>query len=321
MAIGPLREYCLFDQKSLPFCMTLDIRQLGAFLCVAHHGTLGRAAQTLNITQPALSRTIKRLEDQVGAPLFERHTTGMVLTPFGHALLPHAKVLQHEADQATEEIDALRGLAKGTIRVGAVASAISLILPLAIARVLARWPNLQVHIVEGVGDLLTDALLKHEIDLAIGVSLTENEAICAIPDAEWHDTSDVIAATGHPLREQGALQVTDLIGHKWVLPPQGTAPFAEVVALFREQGLPGPDVVVETRSIIAIKSLVTHAGFLSWMPRPMYDAERLAGLVQALSVTGSPRDRRLMVFRRRQGVLSGPAVKLLDALREVAAQD
>ena len=124
--------------------MTYDIRQLNAFLAVVQHGSLGRAAQRLNITQPALSRTIRRLEEQIGAPLFERYATGMMLTNFGQALLPHATLLQREAEQAAEEINALRGLSRGTIRVGAVASAVSLVLPVAIGRVLAD-PSAQAY--------------------------------------------------------------------------------------------------------------------------------------------------------------------------------
>ncbi|MDX3906724.1 MAG: LysR family transcriptional regulator [Pigmentiphaga sp.] len=298
--------------------MTYDIRQLNAFLAVVQHGTLGRAAQTLNITQPALSRTIRRLEEQIGAPLFERYATGMVLTPFGQALLPHATLLQREAEQAAEEINALRGLARGTIRVGAVASAVSLVLPIAIGRVLAQWPNLQVHVVEGVGDLLTDALLTHDIDLAIGVSMPDTADICVIPDCEWHDASHIIAATSHPLRKRTRLRLEDTLDHKWVLPPRGTAPFEEVTQLFASRGLPLPDIVVETRSIIALKSMVAHAGFLSWMPQPMYEAERTAGLADTLHLPHVGLQRRLMVFRRTKGILPQPAVKLLDALRQIA---
>ncbi|VCU68592.1 HTH-type transcriptional regulator CynR [Pigmentiphaga humi] len=300
--------------------MTFDIRQLTAFLAVVQHGTLGRAAQTLNITQPALSRTIRRLEEHVGAPLFERYATGMVLTGFGQALLPHATLLQREAEQATEEIHALRGLARGTIRVGAVASAVSRVLPQAIARVLARWPNLQVHIVEGVGDLLTDALLNYDIDLAVGVSMPDSPDICMIPDCEWRDASHILAACSHPLRSQARLRLGDTLAHKWVLPPRGTAPFDEVTHLFSSHGLPMPDVAIETRSIISIKSMVVHAGFLSWMPLPMYEAERQAGLADTLPVPGVGLARRLMVFRRRQGLLPQPAAKLLEALKAEVAE-
>ena len=121
--------------------MTFNLQQLRAFATTVTSGSLGRAAEVLHVTQPALSRTIKRLEDQVGAPLFERHSKGMQLTAIGSALLPHATLLQREADHAREEIDAMRSLAKGTIRVGAVASIATLVLPLAVSGVLARWPN------------------------------------------------------------------------------------------------------------------------------------------------------------------------------------
>ena len=72
--------------------MTLDSRQLAAFLAIVDHGSLGRAAEALHITQPALSRTIKRLETQLGAALFERYSKGMAPSAIGHALLPHARL-------------------------------------------------------------------------------------------------------------------------------------------------------------------------------------------------------------------------------------
>jgi len=112
--------------------ISYNLQQLRLFTTIVSCGSLGRAASALHLTQPALSRSLKRLEAQVGAPLFERHTKGMELTAIGDALLPHAMLLQHAAEQAREEIDAMRGLAKGTIKVGAVGSIASLILPLAV---------------------------------------------------------------------------------------------------------------------------------------------------------------------------------------------
>jgi len=299
--------------------MTFDLRQIGAFLAVCEHGSLGRAAAHLNVTQPALSRTIQRLEAQMGAPLFERYATGMVLTPYGEALLPHANLLWREADHAREAIHALRGLARGTIRVGAVASVASLVLPLAIRGVLARWPGLRVRILEGVGDFLADALVKHEIDLAIGIALPENEEICAVSDIGWHDSSDLVAATDHPLMRRQGLRLSDTLAHNWVMPPRGTAPFDELLHLFAGAGLPPPEIVAETRSIVALKSLVVRAGFLSWIAGPMYEAERRAGLIAPLPIPGASAARRLAVYRRRQGILPDPAVKLLEQLRQVTS--
>src|SRR4029450_5147200 len=100
--------------------MALDPRQLRAFLTIVRSGSLGLAAETLHVTQPALSRIIRRLEMQLGVQLFERRSTGMELTSFGQALLPHAMVLSEEAALAIAQINSLRGLGHGTVRIGAI---------------------------------------------------------------------------------------------------------------------------------------------------------------------------------------------------------
>ena len=82
--------------------MALEPRQLRAFLAIVQTGSLGRAAQELHLTQPALSRVVKQMENQLRVQLFERRTTGMELTSFGKALLPYATHLTEEADLAIE---------------------------------------------------------------------------------------------------------------------------------------------------------------------------------------------------------------------------
>src|SRR6185369_14087501 len=119
--------------------MALDPRQLRAFLAIVRCGSLGLAAESLHITQPALSRIVRRLEDQLGVPLFERRTTGMEPTAFGQALLPHVTVLPHVLE-----------------------------------RMLTQWPNLHVQITEGVEDALEVALNHNTIDVAISGPIPES---------------------------------------------------------------------------------------------------------------------------------------------------
>jgi DNA-binding transcriptional LysR family regulator len=298
--------------------MDLDRRQLTAFLAIATHGSLGRAAEVLHLTQPALSRTVKRLEAQVGAPLFERNSKGMLLTVVGETLLPHAALMTRVAEHATEEINALRGLAKGTIKVGGIASAVGLILPLAINRVLTQWPNLQAQIIEGVWDRLAEALTKHEIDIALGVAMDEGEAIVSIADCTWEDNSYVVAAMDHPLRQKTNLQLSDTLDQRWICTPRGTAPFVHMQQTFAAHGLASPNVLVETRSIITMKSMMIHAGFVCWMAGPMFEDDRRAGLIDALPIPNLGATRTLTAFRRRDGILPGPAIKLLDEIRKIS---
>lgn len=310
---------CRFDQNTLPFGMTFNLQQLQAFVTIVSSGSLGRAAETLHITQPALSRAIRRLEDQVGAPLFERHSRGMHLTAVGEALLPHAILLQREAEQAREEIDAMRGLARGTIRCGAVGSIASLVLPLAVSGVLQKWPNLKVEIIEGVWDRLADALVRREIDLALSMAVPDTDEITAIVDCRWEDCSYVVAALDHPLRSKSGLTLADTLDQQWAIPPRGTAPFEHMRQAFTEQGLGLPNVVVETRSITVLKSLVARSGFLSWMAEPMYVTESKAGVFDTLELPGVVGRRTLTAFRRRYGILPSPAIKLLEQLRQLTS--
>ncbi|MGJ4931595.1 LysR family transcriptional regulator [Bradyrhizobium sp. HKCCYLS2038] len=299
--------------------MALSVEQLSTFTTIVKAGSLGRAAAVLNMTQSALSRAIKRLEQQLGTELFERHSKGMQLTEIGKAFLPHAISLHAEATQALEEINALRGAGRGTVRVGAVASIASSVLPPAIERTLRKWPGLHFDVVEGVWDLLAAGLAKHEIDLALGAEAPDTDEIVAIRDCRWQDTSHVIVAADHPLRRRRKLMLADTLEERWTIPPAGTGPHQHLERVFAEQGLGLPDIVVRTRSITVLKSLVVDSGFLSWMAEPMFEPERRAGLVVPLSIAGVDGRRGLVAFRRRRGLLPVPSLKLLDELRRLTS--
>lgn len=297
--------------------MALDFRQLAAFNAVASTGSLGRAAEQLHVTQPALSRTIRKLEEETGGPLFERHSKGMQLTDIGRALLPHATLLERKAEQAIEEVRVMLGLGKGTIRVGAVGSIACMVLPQAIANLCRKWPNLQVLVTEGVWDRLADALVSHEIDLALGVAIDDvGEEIMAIKNCRWEDMSYIVAGKDHPLHKKDKLTLSDTLGEQWAILPKGTDPFAHLMKIFSRSGLSLPNVVVQTRSVTLLKSLVAQSGFLGWMPEPMYDAERKAGLIDALPIAEARDSRTLTAYRRRDGMLPAPCIKLLDELRK-----
>jgi len=217
--------------------MGYDLSQLAAFTATVAAGSLGRAAMALHITQPALSRIIQRLESSVGAPLFERHARGMQLTDIGRALLPHAQLLQREAQAAREEIDALRGVARGTIRVGAIASVSGLLLADLLSRVRERWPGLKVQVQEDVWNNLAEALVRRDIDLALGVEVADTDEVISIKDCRWQDTICIVAAPSHPLRRQRRLVLADTLQQPWAFVPQGTEPHQNLQRVFAANGL------------------------------------------------------------------------------------
>jgi DNA-binding transcriptional LysR family regulator len=294
--------------------MTFALDHLVAFKSVVETGSLGRAAIALHITQPALSRTIRALEERVGAPLFERQSKGMQLTDVGHALLPHAAVLVREAEVAEEEMRVLLGLAKGTVRIGAIGSVASYVLPLALDEFMRRWPLLKVEVVEAVWDRLAQALVKREVDVALGVELAKDDEIDMMSECSWKDSSHVVAAVDHPLRRHRKLTLREAMEQRWALPPAGTVPHAAFAEVLRRQKLEPPATVVTTSSITLLQSLVAQSTFLGWMPRSMF--RNIPG-IEVLDIPGTSTTSVLRAYRRRAGVLPGPAQRFVEVLREV----
>lgn len=297
--------------------MSLDPRHLRAFLAVVDAGSLGRAAEALHLSEPAVSRIVKRLEAQLHVQLFERRTTGMELTSFGQALLPYANLLNTEALHAVDEINALRGLDRGSLRIGAVASAAIMILPAVLERLLARWPGLQVQITEAVEDRLAAALVSNTLDVVISGAIADDNDIVKVTEPRFSDRYSVIASTTHPLTGRQNLSTRDLAGMQWVMPPEDAAPRRLFHAVIEELGVPPPVIRVETRSPAAIKSLVAGTQFLGWLPEPLFAAEQAAGLIAPLAVKELSLARRFYVYRRRQTFVAPPVLRFLEELRNV----
>jgi DNA-binding transcriptional LysR family regulator len=120
--------------------MTLDYRGIYTFLRIAQLGSVGAAASAMALTQPAVSRTLRKLEEELGAQLFLRHPTGMELTSFGRALLPHAASLQTGMQRAREEVELLKGSSKGLARVGILPSLLPSCLSAVLNNALRKLP-------------------------------------------------------------------------------------------------------------------------------------------------------------------------------------
>jgi DNA-binding transcriptional LysR family regulator len=297
--------------------MALDPRQLRAFLTIVRSGSLGLAAETLHVTQPALSRIIRRLESQLGVQLFERRSTGMELTSFGQALLPHAMVLSEEASVAIEQINSLRGLGHGTLRIGAIGSVAITVLPTVLERMLAQWPKLHVQITEAVEDVLETALTSNTIDVAIGGTIPESDDIVQVGEQKFTDRYSVISSATHPLQERASVTLAELLEIPWVMPALDAEPRRQFNALVARLGLRPPRVAVETRSPSVIKAMVARTNYLGWLPEPLFASEQAAGLIKRLHVAEMETRRRFFVYRRRRTFMPPTVQKFLETLAEI----
>jgi DNA-binding transcriptional LysR family regulator len=296
--------------------MALEPRQLQAFLAIVETGSLGRAAESLHLTQPALSRIVKRMEQQLRVTLFERRPNGMELTTFGQALLPYALHLTKEANLAIEEINVRLGLGRGTLRIGAVASAAVMVLPGVLKHMLQRWPNLHIQITEAVEDRLVAGLVNNEIDVVLSGQIAETEEVMQVADHKFTDCSRVVAAATHPLRARARVTLDDALGQSWVMPPADAEPRKKFDAQLQALGARRARVLVETRSPSAIKALVAQSEMLGWLPEPLYAAEQAANLLCTLPLPELDQPRHFHVYRRRRNFMAPPVVEFLAALRQ-----
>ncbi len=298
--------------------MAYNLNELRAFLAVLDEGSLGKAADKMNLTQPALSRIVKRLEAAVGEPLFERHSGGMRLTAYGKALAPHAQLLCREEKIARDEMNRMRGLATGALRLGVTAGASALFIPKALEAFLAKWPGIAIDVVEGIWDELASALDSYQVDLVIAPEAPETASIVSARNCAWQESMNVVVGAGHPRQGDAAVSMEALLEERWCFVPQRTEPHNRLMSLFKARGLPAPAIAVSSTSIPLIKSLVAYSGFVSWLTRPMYGAELKAGLIHELRVDGLDHERRFSAYHRRVGILPGPAMRFLDEIRRLA---
>lgn len=287
-----------------------------AFLAVAEQGSLSRAAQVLNLTQPALTRTIKRLEAQVGAPLFERQPTGMTLTAYGEVLLRRARILENETQTTLSEIRALRGIGQGSVRLGVVSSAAEVLLPPSIMRMGAAFPETVFSIVVGLEDELAVRLVHGELDLAVAFHLPEGQDIQCLVRGPSHEGCCFVSGRGHALASRANLSLEDIREANWVLPPKGTSVRSQVSEVFARNGAPAPDVRVETQSLLVMKALVERAGFLTWLPPMLF--EGVASPLVALDVRQAQMQssRSFSIYCRTNSLLTVAASRALQQLRK-----
>lgn len=298
--------------------MVIDARHLEVFLAVCRHGSLGRAANALNLTQPAVSKSVRRLEGYLDAPLFERGPRGMVPTPYGTALRQHAELISSEVERAVDEIRALKGGSRGRIAVGASPSVASGVLRRAVAALLGKSPELRIEVREGIEGALLEALLGGEIDLAVAGGMRRLREYPVRAEVLFADDVVIVCRTGHPLTRRRRLRLADTLAFPWVLPDRDNVMWRRLAEAFDAEGLEPPASAVVTGSAAFMKALVADTDSLTYLPRALIREEERHGSLRPLSPRLAVWQRQVVAMRRRQGSLPSATLALLEELRRAS---
>jgi DNA-binding transcriptional LysR family regulator len=232
----------------------MELRQLRSFVAAAEAGNISRAAQALHLSQPALSRQIKALEDDLGVPLLERGAHSFKLTTEGQVLLREAKGVIARADQAVAKVRAA-GQAI-TLKVGYAPSLTAGILPVAIECFSQKHPRVRVDLRDLSSTEMMEGLQEGELDVAVRVAPKKEQAELhweAVQQQQWR----VVMNRNHELAAKKSIQSTDLDNQKLVVFSKQDYPeyWSFVAGWFREQGV-NARVAAECDGVTSLVSAV-----------------------------------------------------------------
>lgn len=291
--------------------------ELSSFLTAYEAGSLKKAADQLNLTQPTLSRRIRRLEDVLGVSLFVRSPTGLCPTAFGHALARRARLIVEELELARREMSRIRGTIGGSVAFGASPGVAVGLLPIVLERLAAGHPDLQFTIVEGVSESLIDQVLERRIDFAVCTAPLEPAAELTVEQIA-EDPFVVTVAASHPLHVDAPAALADTVAFPWVMPTFRGAVRQWLETCFITNSLAPPAARVETSSMIMLKQILADGRHISFLPAWLVatDCPELVALPCTPSLT---LQRTLAVISLTQRELSPSSQTVIDEIRATAA--
>ena len=281
----------------------MDLDFLRSLVAVADAGAITEAANRLGLTQPALTRRIQQLEQQFGAELLSRSRSGARLTEIGKLVEREARALITRYDALKTEVASHRNMQGGTVRIGGGATAVSFVLPGAIAAFQREFPLVHFQVKEASSSEIAADVADGRLELGL-VTQPVRTAGLEISDL-IDDRIVLVAAPDNPLAVSNEVPVDHLDGQNFVGFEGGSAIRQIVDASLREAGVE-INVVMELRSIPAILRMVATTGSLAFVSQMGVAGQ---GLVRQIEVQGLTITHKLAIARRKGDLLS-PATGL-----------
>lgn len=292
----------------------MEFRTLRAFVEVVRQGGFSPAARTVFATQSTVSKAVKQLEEEIGVPLLDRIGHRVRLTPAGEIVYPRAVRLLAEREDLAAELAELRGLKRGTLRLGLPPVGSSTIFAPLFAVFRNRYPGIDVRLVEYGSERLEEVLVSGEIELAASL----------LPVSEGFEHQDIrrepmmaLMPDHHPLAAGPEVELDALRDEPFVLFEAGFAINRVIVDACRRRGFE-PQVVARSSQIDFIIELVAAGLGVAFLPRMIAEDRRRPGVGAAL-LAEDETDWRLAMIWRRGAYLSHAAKAWLALVREGAA--
>jgi LysR family transcriptional regulator, low CO2-responsive transcriptional regulator len=278
---------------------TVTLRQLRTFKTVADMNSFSLAAQRLKLSQPSISYQVKELEQALGVPLRDRLGKRVQLTEAGSLLYSYARRMLDVLDAATVAIEEMRGIQRGSLRVGASTTVGIYLLPAALGAFKKLHPGLVISLEIGTRARVQEQVLRNELDLAVVGPALKDPDLAIIPFLS--DELVVVAPAGHPLVGRRGLSLKDLTASPFVMREAASGSRWSFEKAARKAGAK-LTVAMELGSNGAIKHAVESGLGLAVLSRYACALELASGRLVELNVRGFPirRDWHIVHLRRRK---------------------
>lgn len=293
----------------------MNERDLRYLLAISEAGNLRLASQRLNITQPALTKCIVRMEEETGTKLFQRKGRLLAPTSVGNVLIRRASSIVQSIDETQREVHDYVNGSRGHVRLGVVATITEFLMPEILRDLTKESPNVTLKLTIGMTDFLLDNLRRDELDVVISPIYDTGEFDC---EPIMKDQVVIVASRDHPLA-LGKPTLRDLTDYKWILPQSSVGLRIWLERAFERLSLPAPQVQVETNSLPLMPKLIAKTELLSFTSR-----QNLAGAIGGEHLVELPFpeitwERDFGIFTRRGGYIPTASQVLVDRIVQATA--
>jgi len=299
----------------------MDLRDIEYFAVIAEHGHLGRAAEALGLGQPALSISLRRLENSAGVKLVKRTPKGVELTDVGRALLSHIGRLRLAREDLAREISDLAHGQAGHLRVGTSPAIANNVLPDACSMLLKGAPKATVHvsIAASTNALLLD-LRKGELDVVV-INVSNAPLDGLVRELLWDEEFVVYASVRHRLARRKSVALAELAQERWAsTAASGFLAWNSLRRAFEERGLPAPQFALVSDSGVLNRRMVASLDMLGIAPRMSVEPIADSLGLKILTVTDVKWLRPVALMYRKDGYLSPLGRRFIDILKAMARE-
>jgi DNA-binding transcriptional LysR family regulator len=297
--------------------MTFEIRDLQYFAVVAEQSHVSRAAEELGLSQPALSKSLRRLETALRVRLVERTPKGVQLTVVGKALWRHAHGLKLFLDDISREVTDLRLGRVGSVRIGAGVGIAEHLLASACSALLQAAPGLELTLSVASNAVLLPALRRGDQDLVVS-GIPPSPYTDLVQEPLYDDPFVVYGSAKHRLAKRKLVSIPELGQERWALSAPDDLAWTWLKRLFEDHRLPPPRIAFQTAAALVRAEAVAMSDLLSFSPRRMLrHAWKHIPLVE-IRVKGLAWTRPIGISYRRGQYLSPAARRAIDLLKSSA---